>query len=49
MDARETTTFAINEQEKEVRSTLRVRSLYFDPRLLQRENFVRYLVSIILR
>ncbi len=48
MEANETAAFAINGQQKEVINILRGISLYLDPSLLQRENFVRFLVSIIL-
>ncbi len=47
MDAGATTTFTIIGQQKEGRSILRG-ILYFDPLLLKRENFVRYLAAIIL-
>ncbi len=47
MKADETATFVMNGQHKEVVNILRG-SLYFDPSLLQRENFLRYLASIIL-
>ncbi len=48
MKAKGIAAFAINGQQKEVRNILRGISLYIDPSLLQRENFVRFLVSIIL-
>ncbi len=48
MDADEIATFAINEQQKEVGNILSGSSLYLDMTFLQRENFVRYLASIIL-
>ncbi len=48
MKEKETVTIMINGQLKEIRKILRGGALYFDPRLLQKENFMRYLAAIIL-
>ncbi len=47
MKADETATFVMIGQQKEAGNASRG-SFYFDPSLLQRENFLRYLASIIL-
>ncbi len=49
MVAIETATFAVSMQQQEVTTGVHGSSLYIDPSLLQREDFVRYLVAIILR
>lgn len=49
MDAQEKTAFETNEQEEELRNILSEGPLDLDMSLVEREDFVRYLVSIVLR
>ncbi len=49
MDANATTAIVINEEKEECRNILSESLLYLDTSLLARENFVRYLASIVLR
>ncbi len=48
MAAIETATFAIGRRQTEAADTVRGNSLYLDPSLLQRKDFMRYLVALIL-
>ncbi len=48
MDANERSCFGINDQKKELKNIMSESSLYFDQSLLKRENFLRYLVALVL-
>jgi hypothetical protein len=49
MDAIKTSPVEINEEKEELKSILKESPLYLDMSLLERENFLRYLASIVRR
>jgi len=48
MDAKRRTAVGINEQKEELRSRTSKSPLYIDQSFREKENFVRYLVAIVL-
>jgi len=48
MDAKERAAIEVNDRKEELRNKLSESPLYIDISFLERENFVRYLVAIIL-
>jgi hypothetical protein len=48
MDTKESAAIEIDEQKEELRSILSESTLYLDKSFLERENFLRYLASILL-